>query len=148
MSSANYHAEELRKHCRVCGKRFPRKTTQLDKNNTTTKELIETCNSINFDEESDDIHPLEVCYACVCKMRCIKKAQGSAFLRTDLSLHGRHIQQIRAAYVSTSKPHTEGGVAKSKRTGVDLAVNPPLTPLMSCVKWLKKLLQVVSAHHA
>ena len=84
--SSDYHAEELVKHCRVCGKRFPRGGRKFDKISTTTKSLIASCYDVQTENDNKKVHPPEVCHACIAQMRRIKTAQGTAILRTDSSL--------------------------------------------------------------
>ena len=74
---AEYHAQELAKHCRVCGKRFARGDRQLHKTHTTPKTLITTCYNVDIDNDNDKTHPPEVCHACISQMRRLKTAQGS-----------------------------------------------------------------------
>ena len=81
--SSDYHTEELVKHCRVCGKRFPRGGPKFDKISTTTKSLIASCYDVQTENDNKKVHPPEVCHACIAQMRRIKKAQGTAILRTD-----------------------------------------------------------------
>ena len=45
------------------------------------KQLLKTCYDINIDEDTDEVHPPDVCYVCVCQMKRIKKAQDSAFFK-------------------------------------------------------------------
>ena len=63
--SSDYHAEELVKHCRVCGKRFPRGGRKFDKISTTTKSLIASCYDVQTENDNKKVHPPEVCHACI-----------------------------------------------------------------------------------
>ena len=73
------HAEELTKHCRVCGKRLTRKSILKHKHDL--KQSLKTCYDINIDEDTDEVHPPDVCYVCVCQMKRIQNAQDSAFFK-------------------------------------------------------------------
>ena len=84
--STNYHALELVKHCRVCGKCFARGSRKYDKHTVTPKSLIESYYGVDIENDNSTIHPPEVCHACVSQMRHIKAAQGKANLCTDASL--------------------------------------------------------------
>ena len=90
---ADYHAHELVKHCRVCGKRFARGSRQQHKSKTP-KTLIAACHGTDIDQDDERVHPPEVCHACLSQMRRIKAAQGSAVFRTT-------------ANIFTWTPHTE-----------------------------------------
>ena len=84
LSPADYHTQELKKHCRTCGKRLGRGARQQNKHDIT--DLITACYKTDLNEDSDAIHPPQVCYLCVSVMRKVKKAQGTAFIRTETSL--------------------------------------------------------------
>ena len=80
--SLKFHVQELAKHCRICGKRFSRGAREEPKE----KQLISTCYAIDTEKDDAKIHPPQVCYACVCKMKRIKATRGEAYLRTRPTL--------------------------------------------------------------
>ena len=83
----SFHSKELHKHCRVCGKRFPRKgQSPCNKNCENISSLLKTCYKIDIDNDNGEVHPPQVCYGCVCRMRRISKAQGAAFINPDCTL--------------------------------------------------------------
>ena len=82
--SIEYHAKELVKHCRVCGKRFPRGARQ--QKCKVAKALIAQCYKSDIDVNDNTVHPRNLCHACVRQMKRIKAAQGSASLRTTATI--------------------------------------------------------------
>ena len=84
LSPADYHAQELAKHCRTCGKRLGRGVRQQDKHDIT--DLIAACYKADINHDSSEVHPAKVCYLCVSLMRKVRKVQGTAFIRTETSL--------------------------------------------------------------
>ena len=81
LSTADYHAQELAKHCCTCGKRLGRGARQQDKHGIT-----DLYAKTDINDDSGEVHPAKVCYLRVRLMIKIKKAQGTAFIRTETSL--------------------------------------------------------------
>ena len=101
LSSAEFHKNELSKHCRVCGKRFAWGARQESKE----KELFTTCYEVDIDNDNAEVHPPHVYYRCTSKMRRIKVTKdASGFVRL-LFLSGR-LTLIAVVYMHTLQQHT------------------------------------------
>lgn len=114
----NNHKAELTKHCRVCGKRFSRKSCQKNKQDDEVKYMIKQCYGISVDEDTNEVHPLGVCYGCICQMKRVMTAQNTAFFQPSTSpfLWKQHTDVgciVCQHFESTSK----GGRPKKRTSG-------------------------------
>ncbi len=74
-----FHINELKKVCRVCGKRAQKaKGKERLYLVHQHRDALATVFSIDVSGDTEDTHPLQFCYSCHTQMRNWKKRSGTA----------------------------------------------------------------------